>query len=235
MKKLGVLLAASLLVTLVFCAIGCGSGGGGGTGNLSEILGHMKSVKNAYVDIVDTEPGMSPVTSKYWVEYPAEGSMIRMEGLVTEATDIAGETVAAGETQVILWVDTPTTYSMSLYYPAHNKAYYYGYTPTPTSPGTTPEPGLFENNIFAPDLLSYNPTVIDSEKYDGKDCLVVQYTDMGETVKMWIWKDKGLTIKEERTTDQGTSIFEYKNISFSDIPDSKFQLPAGVEKIEIPQ
>jgi len=36
------------------------------------------------------------------------------------------------------------------------------------------------------------------------------------------------------TTDEGMVIVEYKNIEFVDIPDSMFELPEGVEIMEMP-
>lgn len=267
MKKLGILLVAFLLMALVFSAIGCGGGGGGEatptpthtttatktptatattqntatpggeTGTLSEILGHSKNITSVYCEMVTTEPGKAPETGKIWAKWTGTSSKMWLEGPVTEATEIDGETVAVGETVVMLMVTDATTMQWYEYYPAHHKAYDMSSTiPTPV-PGTTPEPALSsEESAFDMSdwLEGYNPTIIGSEKYDGKDCLVVQYTSMGETVKMWIWKQYGIDIKTETTTDEGKSIEEIKNISFSNISDSKFQLPAGVEKIQMP-
>jgi outer membrane lipoprotein-sorting protein len=63
---------------------------------------------------------------------------------------------------------------------------------------------------------------------------VVEYTVPAEqtTVKMWIWKEYGFPIRAEMTTSAGTTIAEYRNLDFSDIPDSLFELPPGVEIME---
>jgi outer membrane lipoprotein-sorting protein len=51
---------------------------------------------------------------------------------------------------------------------------------------------------------------------------------------MWIWEQYGFPIRVEMTTTEGTVIVEYKNIEFTDIPDIMFELPEGVEIMEIP-
>lgn len=78
-------------------------------------------------------------------------------------------------------------------------------------------------------ILDYQPRVVGSEIIDGKDCLVIEYIAQGEDVKMWLWKDYGLPIRIE--ADEQARI---DNISFADIPDSLFELPAGVEIMETP-
>ena len=77
------------------------------------------------------------------------------------------------------------------------------------------------------------PEVIGTETVDGKVCLVVQYTAQNVTTKAWIWKDKGIPIRAESTSSQGTTVTEYKNIQFVDIADSVFQLPAGVTIVDL--
>jgi len=81
-------------------------------------------------------------------------------------------------------------------------------------------------------ILDYNPTVVGTETIDGKVCLVVEYTAEGATTKAWIWEEHGFPIRVEATTSEGTTIVEYKNIEFVDIPDSEFELPEGVQIIE---
>ena len=264
MKKLGILLAALVTVTLVLSAIGCGGGGGGGgeatatpthtvaptktpaqttpagtgdAGTLSEILRKALDIKSVYAEVVDTQPNQSPVTTKIWSKMSQTSYKMRMEA-VTDASlagEIGGETVAVGETVVTLYdFGTGTSY---IYYPAHNMAWDMSWPIETPGPGETPTPTLEPYQESPWDmsswLESYNPTIVRSEKYDGKDCLVVQYTTGGENTTEWIWKKYGIPIKTETTGPQGTSTIEYTNISFSDIPDSKFKLPAGVEKISM--
>ena len=82
------------------------------------------------------------------------------------------------------------------------------------------------------DILDFNPEILGTETIDGKSCTVIQWTIDSGTVKEWIWTDRGFPIKIESTTDMGTSTIEFTNISFDDIDDSMFELPADAEVTE---
>jgi len=84
------------------------------------------------------------------------------------------------------------------------------------------------------DIAQYQPVVVGTETLDGKVCLVVEYTAQGVRTKSWIWKDNGFPIRIETSGAQGASVIEFKNIQFTDIPDSVFQLPAGVQITAFP-
>ena len=79
-------------------------------------------------------------------------------------------------------------------------------------------------------VTDYNYTIIGTETFDGKECLVVEYSSNGVTTRMWIWKAKGFSVK---VVTGGTTI-EYRNFDFSDIPDSMFTVPPGVEIMTMP-
>jgi outer membrane lipoprotein-sorting protein len=83
-------------------------------------------------------------------------------------------------------------------------------------------------------IAQYNPTVVGTDTIDGKKCTVVQYTIEGQTVKMWLWQDYGFPLRVEATTSQGTTLMEYQNIEFKDIPDNIFTLPADVQIQQMP-
>jgi len=82
--------------------------------------------------------------------------------------------------------------------------------------------------------MDYAPETVSTEVLDGKTCLVVKYTIATKEVKMWLWTKYGIPIKTETTTTKGTSVVELKNIEFSNISDSIFELPAGVQIMTIP-
>jgi len=83
-------------------------------------------------------------------------------------------------------------------------------------------------------VMDYNPVTVGTEALDGKTCLVIEYTTGTEDVKMWVWTSYGIPIRTETTAAQGTIVAEIKNIDLSDIDDSTFELPAGVQPMEIP-
>lgn len=130
------------------------------------------------------------------------------------------ETTAEGQTIVtLLDMDEQTMY---LYYPDQNMAMMMTYEPG--------ESAMDE----AQAVEGYNPVIIGHETLDGKYCLVVEYTVEGNTAKMWIWEEYGFPIRVEVTTNEGMTIMEYKNIEFTDIPDSMFEIPEGVTITTIP-
>lgn len=95
----------------------------------------------------------------------------------------------------------------------------------------------------AKDLLN-NQTImtLGNETIDGKTAIVIQYSSnrsdnfsknitnfkMITTMKMWIWKDHGVPLKTMLVTTKGnittTIDSQYKNYSFSDIPDTTFNV-----------
>ena len=86
----------------------------------------------------------------------------------------------------------------------------------------------------AGDIASYHPVVLGDETFDGKLCTVIQYTYSDSsgsmTAKAWIWKQYGFPIKIESTNTMGeTTTILYKNVVIGgNIPDSLFEVPAGV-------
>ncbi|UCG83619.1 MAG: hypothetical protein JSW38_02025 [Dehalococcoidia bacterium] len=74
-------------------------------------------------------------------------------------------------------------------------------------------------------IAGYEPTVIGSETINGKDCLVFEWTAEGVQTKWWVDKDSGWPVRVESTGPQGTTVIEYTDLIFGDIPDSVFVFP----------
>ncbi len=249
MNRLGVILVAFLLmVALVLGTIGCGGGGEGeeatatptktaavtktpgatattaptGAANtLSELIGKAQNVRNVSCDAIMTEPDGTSSTTKIWSKYSGDTWKYKMEG------------TQDGEVQGMLF-DGQSSYM----YNATQKTAYKLWDIT-TMPTVTPGPGAQENESLVEESLSFlqemNPKYLGTATVDGKSCYVYEYdAGMGYTTKMWIWKDYGFAIKEETTSPEGKSTAEYKNISFSNISDSVFQLPPGTQIQEMP-
>jgi outer membrane lipoprotein-sorting protein len=152
-----------------------------------------------------TSPGAPTVTQKIWV---------KQNKMRTEMTQ-QGETMIS-----LIDYDARTMY---IYMPEQNMAYKATFAPTTQS--------AMEE---AQSITDYDYHEIGTETIDGKVCLVVEYTYEQATVKTWIWKEHGFPIRMEMTTAEGTTTIEYKNIEFGDIPDDMFELPAGVQIIQMP-
>ena len=125
--------------------------------------------------------------------------------------------------EVVFLTDQETSY---MFFPIQNRA-------TKIDLGQSQE--VIDGSIIEQSLaiLEYNPVVLGSEKVNNKDCLIVQYSINDYQTKMWIWKEYGLPIKTEILTGQGLIKHQVKDIEFVDIPDNVFQLPPGVEVMEM--
>jgi len=177
--------------------------------SLTEILGKAKDLASLDYDMVITAPGEAAVTTKMW----RKGTKTRIEGTFEGYTGVylldAGKELAY------------------LYIPAQNIAMKMDWGKAKGTAGESP-------SEQSESVMKYNPVTVGTEILDGKSCLVIEYTTETEKIKSWVWTEHGLPIRIESTTDEGTSVVELKNIGFGDIPDSMFELPAGVQIMELP-
>jgi outer membrane lipoprotein-sorting protein len=177
------------------------------SGDLAGITSKAAVIDTIKYDMVMTGPGIPATTSKVWLKQKA-GKM-------------KTETTMQGQTSIMIadW-NEGVVYN---YMPAQNMAFKMDIGQAPESP--------VEGTV---NLEDYDPVIVGSEVVDGKDCWVVEADREGVSTKSWIWKEKGFPVKVEVDTAEGKMIIEYKNIDFSDIPDSEFELPAGVQIMEMP-
>jgi outer membrane lipoprotein-sorting protein len=183
---------------------GAGNGGGGGD-SLADILGLGAGINSVYYETVTTAPDSSTFTIQVWMK----GNKVRTE---TEAI--------GGQPSAISIVDFDAGVQF-LYMPDLNIAYRMVYNQEAVTSLTETQ-----------SITDYDYTELGTETVDGKVCLVVEYRAGGNTVKTWIWKEHGFPIRTETTTAQGTTVVEFKNIDFSNIPDSMFLIPQGVQIID---
>jgi len=84
----------------------------------------------------------------------------------------------------------------------------------------------------ARDLLNNRTiTTLGNDTIDGKKATVIQYSPhqtRNSTTKVWIWNEKGIPLKTYTTMEKEGIItaleYQYRNYTFSDIPDSTFNL-----------
>jgi outer membrane lipoprotein-sorting protein len=170
---------------------------------LGEVLGQGAEIPSVKYEMVTSQPGEPSMTQKVWFKK----DKIRTEMTVEGQTAILIANLAEG-----------TIYQ---YMPSQNMAIkMQSDTKVPEAPTESVK-----------EIEKYKPTIVGTEKIDGKDCLVVEYNTEGTNIKSWIWKEKGFPLKMEMATTTGKTVIEYKNVEFVDIPDSMFELPAGVNII----
>ncbi len=173
--------------------------------SLSDIFGKSKGITSVKYDMVTTSPGEPTITQKIWLK----GNNMRME-MTTEGETMI--TIMNGDKQ-----------ELHMYYPEENMAMKMDFS-------QAPESAIEETSS----IEQYNPTVVGTETIDAKLCTVVEYVDPEGKVKTWLWQKQGLPVRMEVTTTEGISRTDWKNFDFGDIPDDKFELPTGVEIMEMP-
>ena len=177
--------------------------------SLTEILIKAKNVASIKYDMVITAPGQAAMTMKVWLK----GEKMRSEGTF--------------EGQSMIYILDRSKQLSYVYIPSQNIAMTMDFRKAQESVGESP---VEQSESVA----KYDPVTLGTEVLDGKTCLIIEYTTETEQVKMWIWTNYGWPIRTETTTAQGTSVVELKNIELGNIPDSMFELPAGVQMMEIP-
>lgn len=177
--------------------------------SLTEIFAKAKGVSSLKYDMVATAPGEAAITTKMW----QKGKKMRMEG-----------TFDGQNMDYLVDADKQTAY---MYMPAENMAMKMGLSNAHETVGESP-------TEQSESVMKYNPVTVGAEVIDGKSCLVIEYITETYNVKTWVWTEYGLPIRTESTTAKGTSVAELKNIEFGNIPDSMFELPAGVQMMELP-
>jgi len=173
--------------------------------SLDDIIIQAADIESVKFDMIVTSPGSPSMTTKIWLK----GQNMRSE---TES-----------EGQTVINIINHATSTMYMYIPEQNMAFKVTYDPSQTSP---------LNDVQSID--QYNPTAIGTETIDGKLCTIVEYSVSGMSVKMWLWQEKGFPLKVITNTSDGTTIVEYKNIEFIDISDSQFEIPNGVQIMDMP-
>jgi outer membrane lipoprotein-sorting protein len=175
--------------------------------SLIDLLGKAKGISVKY-DIVTTDNGEIVSAGTAWLK----GNNMRID------------TTAEGQAMVmIVNGDDQVSY---MYQPEENKALKTVLDKVPES---------VTGDVEA--LMDLNPTIIGTETIDGMHCTVIEYAvrEKPEEVKIkqCIWLKYGLPVQTEMTSPSGISRTEMKNFDFSSISDTTFELPAGVEIINL--
>ena len=175
---------------------------------LMEILEKSEGVASLSYDVEMDSPEVS-MKGSFW----QKGEKIRMEG------EVKGE-----EMIVIIDNDERVAYT---YIPAQDLAVKLGLDEAEEIEDVQ-EGSMKEQSAELPEM---QPVVLGVETIEGKECIVVEYNmDEERTGKMWIWREHGLPIRVEFEE----TVIRATNIDFGEVSDDKFELPAGVEPMEMP-
>ena len=177
--------------------------------SLSGVLGKAQGIPSYSCEMEVTIPQEEPITAKTWWK----GDKAKWEG------NFEGQ-------DVVLLLDLGAQEAF-VYMPDENIAFRIDYSSAEETVGEPPQLQIEE-------MMEYQPETLGTEVIDGKECLVASYSKDGEQIKIWIWLEHGLPIRTESTTAEGTIVIMVKNIQIGGVPDSTFELPAGVEIMEMP-
>jgi len=178
---------------------------------LGDVLGTGRSIGDVKFDQVMTTSGQTQSTTLH---------MYVKDAWLSDKMKFRYEIAEGGTTMVMLYdFGARTAYE---YFPDQNMAYRIDF-------------GQAEQNNPTENANQIVPVKVGTETIDGKLCDVYQWTYQGSTAKEWVWREKSFPVRMESTTSSGTTIIEYKNIVFGTLSDSLFQLPAGVQILQLPQ
>lgn len=100
-------------------------------------------------------------------------------------------------------------------------------------PGQQPIRGAAEYGEY---LAERQAERIGAETVGGYACDIYRFTDSeaGGTVTAWVWKDKMFPVRFEIDGSDGKMLVELSNLQLgANIPDTAFQLPAGVQVMDM--
>jgi len=86
-----------------------------------------------------------------------------------------------------------------------------------------------DNVTFRQMIEKEGGKIVGNEQFLGKDCIVIEIKQEGQTSKMWYYKGIPLKIESQLYTMEATKFEE--NVS---IPSSKFTIPDGIKFSEMP-
>ena len=89
---------------------------------------------------------------------------------------------------------------------------------------------------YAQYLQQHHAERISSETIDGRACEIYRFSDpeAGGMVTAWVWKEKMFPIRFEIEGADGKMLIELSNLQLSaNIPDAAFQLPDGVQVMDL--
>ena len=130
---------------------------------------------------------------------------------------------------MITIVDGDDTY---IYHPDENTAFKVTLEQAGQQAGQTETPSDFIEDV---DTKPDKYRIVDSVVYDGAKCKIVEVTsaDGQEQTRMWVREDYGIGPRRELEPEGEKVVLEFKNLKLGPQPPGTFELPAGVEVMDM--
>jgi outer membrane lipoprotein-sorting protein len=182
--------------------------------SLPSIISRASEIDACEYDITVTSPNREDHTAHMWWK----GADMRVDSTMP---------TQGGSFDAVYLLDTEEQVS-HVYLPDQNRAIKMSYSQAKEQTADSPR----EQNE---ELREQDAEITGREVINGKECVVVEYTsEEGDETTVWVWEEYGLPIRTATVMDDGEYTTEMSNIEFKDIPDDRFQLPEGVQVMDVP-
>lgn len=133
--------------------------------------------------------------------------------------------IAGGGNQLVM-IGNPDQKAAYMMVPGEKQALKIPYDQMEAQMNQVKDPGVLSKDALSGQLVG-------SESVDGKACDVYSYSSPFGTSKVWIWKEKGFPLKAEVSGSGQTISIQYRNVQVGGVADSLFELPAGMEVVDL--
>ena len=86
---------------------------------------------------------------------------------------------------------------------------------------------------YLADADDQNMIFVRKDDFEGKKCLVYEMPVEGGKGEMWIWEEGSMPLKVVTTVDGETVTAEFRNFTMGNLEDSLFEIPAGVQVMDM--
>ncbi|MBC9784317.1 outer membrane lipoprotein carrier protein LolA [Heliobacterium chlorum] len=178
--------------------------------DLKTLLAKTKDIKTISYTMVMTSDGKELAKSKMWMK----GPKLKME-------------MSDGPMKGIFYVDSDKKVAYT-YIPEQNTAMKMDMAQFESKKNKTP---LDYGEQLETDETKYS--ILGDQELRGELCKVIETKDKENVSKLWISKNLGLPIRVE-SKDNGTlSTIDFIDFETADIPDGQFELPTGVQIVDM--
>jgi len=221
MKKSIAILLSLLLITALLSLAGCSKDKAG-----EQAASNKVTEKTTNSDTSELENLFKSASTAQGFSYDMVSTVKGPQGTMTSQ----GKLYVSGK-KMRMEMETQGMKSIILY---NGSGDAYMYIPSTKTAMKTPMPKEKPADQWAAseqDLTKFK--IVGHETIDGVTCVVVTTTENEGTVKMWLREDIGLPVRMESADDANKTVIEYKSYQVGPQDDSLFNLPAGVQVMDI--
>ena len=73
-----------------------------------------------------------------------------------------------------------------------------------------------------------------ADNVDGQACDVYEIVGSAAALRIWVSRSNGFPVRSEITSAEGTVTTEFQNVRRGNVPESAFELPPGMQVVDVP-